>query len=83
MYTYITKFWAPITVLIAGLILVSFFIYLHLKLKPRIVKWIAKYIFRNENMVPSAEGVFNVATSFVAMIGGLWIILAIYYLSNG
>lgn len=83
MYLYITKFWAPIMVLVAGLILVSFFLYLHLSLKTRIVRWIAKSVFRNENATSSAEGIFNVATSLIVTIGGLWIILAIYYLSNG
>jgi hypothetical protein len=30
----------------------------------------------------SAEGLFNVATSFVVTVGGLWIILALFYLTN-
>jgi hypothetical protein len=83
MNAYLLKEWPPILVLGAGVLLVGVFLYLHLVLKPKIVKWIAKYIFRNQVFSErSAEGLFNVAVSFIAAIGGIWIIFAIYYLTN-
>jgi hypothetical protein len=81
---YLNTYWAPLLILAAGSVLVAVFLYLHLLKKQEIVRWMAKYIFGNQMMAEkSAEGLFNVATSFVVSAGGLWIILAIYYLTNG
>jgi hypothetical protein len=42
-----------------------------------------KKIFRNQFMAEkSAESLLSVVTSFLFMIGGIWIVVAIYYLSN-
>jgi hypothetical protein len=81
--TYVLTYWPPIVILLAGSGLVAFFLYLHLVRKADSVRWIAKYIFRNQLMSEkSAEALFDIATSFVVTVGGLWIILAIYYLTN-
>jgi hypothetical protein len=83
MLSYIITFWPPLLILFAGAGLVAFFLYLHLLRKADSIRWMAKYIFRNQIMSEkSAEGLFNTATSFVVTVGGLWIILAIYYLTN-
>ena len=81
---YLYTYWAPLLILVAGSVLVALFLYLHLLKKQEIIRRMAKYIFRNQIMAEkSAEGLFNVATSFVVTVGGLWMILAIYYLTNG
>jgi hypothetical protein len=83
MNAYLLKEWPSILVLVGGVLLVGIFLCLHLVLKPRIVQWIAKYIFRNNLFSEkSAEGLFNVAVSFIGAIGGIWIIFAIYFLTN-
>jgi hypothetical protein len=75
-------YWQPLSGLIIGVLVIAIYLYLYLRRKAEIVQWIAKYIFRQQFMSEkSAENLFNVATSFVATIGGLWIILAIYYLT--
>ena len=81
---YLYTYWAPLLVLVAGSVLITLFLFIHLLKKQEIIRWMAKYIFRNQIMAEkSAEGLFNVATSFVVTVGGLWISLAIYYLTNG
>ena len=79
---YLITYWQPLSGLFIGLLTVFVFLYLHIFQKANIVQWIAKYIFRNQFMSEkSAENLFNVITSFLVTIGGLWIILAIYYLT--
>jgi hypothetical protein len=49
--------------------------------KADVVRWIAKRIFRNDfKSEKSADGLFMAITSFLLLIGGLWIILAVQYL---
>ena len=81
--SYLITYWPPLLILSAGVGLVAFFLYLHLLRKADSIRWIAKYIFRSQPMSEkSAEGLFNTAASFVVTVGGLWIILAIFYLTN-
>jgi hypothetical protein len=80
---YILTSCRPLIGILLGLILVASFFYLHLYQKKNIVGWVAKYIFRNQyRSVKSAEGLFNAVVSFIFAIGGIWIILAVYYLTN-
>jgi predicted PurR-regulated permease PerM len=82
--SYLRAHWPPLVGLLIGSLIVAFFLYLHLRQKRNIVRWIARYVFRNQIMSDrSAESLFNVVTSFIAGVGGLWIILALYYLTNG
>jgi hypothetical protein len=81
--TYLVAHWQPIAVFLIGIAILGIYYFLHFRKKQIIVPWIAKYMLRNQNMVPSAEGLFNVVTSFIFLVGGIWIIVAIFYLSNG
>lgn len=83
MISYLTTHWQPIVALLAGLLILFVYYFLHFKVKNKAVMWIAKNIFRSENMTPSAEDLFNVITSFLFMFGGIWVIVAIFYLANG
>ena len=80
---YLVTHWQPIAVLLIGVLILGLYYYLHINKKQRIVPWIAKHIFRNENMTFSAESLFNVVTSFLFMIGGIWVIVGMFHLSNG
>ncbi len=80
---YLITEWQPIAGIFLGLLMLTFYYYLQIGKKAQIVKWIAKNIFRNQFMAEkSAESALNVVTSFLFMIGGIWIVVAIYYLSN-
>lgn len=80
---YLAAYWQPLSGLIIGIVLVAFFLHLHLHRKQGAIRWIADNVFHNQFMAEhSAEGAFNVATSFVFTVGGLWIILAMLYLTN-
>lgn len=82
--SYLTTHWPPIVVLLSGILLIGFWGYLQLRLKASAAKWMAKHVFSDQLMaLKSAENLLNVTTSFIGVIGGLWVILAIYYLSNG
>jgi hypothetical protein len=82
MYTYASFFWAPLLFLVAGCGTVGLFLYLHLSKKRSAIAWLAKYVFRSQMMSErSAEGLFNVVSSFVVMIGGIWILMALYVLT--
>ena len=64
--------------------MLTLYYYLQIRKKKQIVSWIAKYIFRSQFMSEkSAESLFNVITSFLFMAGGIWVVVAIYYLTNG
>ena len=79
-----TIYWPSLVVLAGGILFVGFFLYLNVFKKQKIVGWLAKHVFRNQLMSEkSAENLLMTATSFLLMIGGLWIILALYYLVNG
>ena len=80
---YLITEWQPIAGIFLGLLMLTFYYYLQISKKAQIVTWIAKNIFRNQFMAEkSAESALNVVTSFLFMIGGIWIVVAIYYLSN-
>jgi hypothetical protein len=82
IYTYISVFWAPLLFLVAGCGMVGLFLYLHMSKKRNAIAWLAKYVFRSQMMNErSAESLFNVASSFVVMIGGIWILMALYVLT--
>ena len=80
---YLTSHWQPVAGLFIGVIIITSYFYLHARMKHYCLPLIAKYVFRDENMIPSAEGAFNVATSYLFMFGGIWIVIALYYLANG
>ncbi len=72
----------PISGLIIGFLVLAFYGYLFLNKKQHVLPWIAKNIFRNPNMIPSAEDLFNVASSFIVVFALLWIGLAVYHLMS-
>lgn len=60
-----------------------FFFYLNTYGKKSLIRWVAKNVFRNQMMSEkSAESLITVVTSFIFVIGGLWVILAILFLTN-
>ena len=70
--------------LLIGVAVVSVYFCLKLTRHKTAIPFIAKYVFRNQPMsVTSAEKLFNVVTSYVFAIGGIWIIAALFYLANG
>lgn len=78
---YVIKYWQPLSGLIIGLLLVTLFCFLYTRWRKKPVEWISKHIFRNQFMSEkSANGLYNVLISFIPMIGGLWIVLALLYL---
>jgi hypothetical protein len=79
---YITKYWAPLSGLIIGSLLIILFCFLYTRWRKAPVKWIAKHIFRDQfKSETSANGLFNVLISFIFTIGGLWVVLALLYLN--
>ena len=79
--SYLLKNWQAIFGLIIGLLLMILFCLLYNRWRKAPIQWIAKHIFRNQLMSEkSAESLFNVITSFVFLIGMLWIVLALVYL---
>ena len=68
--------------LVLGIFIVGVYFCLYAKRNKKIVQWIARNIFRDPNMTPSADSAFKVATSFMLMFGGLIIILAFLYLTH-
>jgi hypothetical protein len=82
--TYLFTRWQPIVVLTMGIVILTLYYYLQLNKKKHIIPWMAKYIFRNQFLSEkSAESLFNVITSFLFTIGGIWAIVGIYFLSKG
>ena len=65
-----------------GALMLVIYYYLQVRRKKQCVRWIMQHVFRSEYMIASAESLFNVVTSFLFMIGGVWIIVGIYYLSS-
>ena len=78
---YILKYWQPISGLMIGLVLIVLFCFLYTRWRKIPVQWIAKHVFRNQIMSErSADSLFNVVISFIPVIGGIWIVLALLYL---
>ena len=80
--SYFITYWQPLSGLILGALIIALYLYLYLNRDKKIVPWIARYIFRNQNMTPSADSLFKVAGSYLLMFGGLVIILALLYLTH-
>lgn len=78
---YILTYWQPLTGLLLGVLLVILYFYLYLNRNEKVVPWIAKHIFRNPHMTPSADDAYKVATSYLLTFGGLLIIVALLYLT--
>lgn len=82
--SYLVTYWQPLSGLLIGALLVAIYMNLYTNRRRNIIPWISSRLFRNQLMSErSAEGLFDVATSFLLMVGGLWLLLAIYYLTNG
>lgn len=79
---YLVTYWQPLSGFVLGVLIVGAYFYLYAKRNEKIVSWIARNIFRDPNMIPSADSAFKVATSFMLMFGGLMIILALLYLDH-
>lgn len=82
MITYLITNGQPIIGLLAGASILVAYYYMHLRMKPGLVSWLATNIFRNPAMTFSAESLFNVLSSFMVTIGGMLIILALLFLSQ-
>jgi hypothetical protein len=82
--TYIAEHWQPLFGLCIGVALISIYLYLYATKHCLVIPLIARYVFGNApSSIRSAEGLFNVLTSYVFVIGGIWIVLALFYLTNG
>jgi hypothetical protein len=76
--------WQPLSGLFIGIALIALYLYLYLTRHRIFIPLIARHVFRNQLMSEkSAEGLFNVVTSYMFAIGGILIILALFYLTNG
>lgn len=78
---YLLTYWQPLAGLLLGVLLVTLYFYLYLNRNERAVPWIAKYIFRNQHMTPSADDAYKAATSYLLAFGSLLIIIALLYLT--
>jgi hypothetical protein len=80
---YIDANWQPLSGLCIGVALMSVYFYIYLTRHRLAIPIIAKHVFRSQQMSErSAEGLFNVLTSYIFAIGGIWIIAALFYLAN-
>jgi hypothetical protein len=80
---YATTYFQPLTGLFVGGAILALVGYVNWygTVKTDVVRWIAKHIFRDEfRSEKSADGLLMAITSFLLLIGGLWIILAVQYL---
>lgn len=83
--SYLVTYWQPLFMLLVGIIAVLLIGYMQWfgNVRKRAVQWIAEYIFRNKlGSEQSADSLFMVVTSFIVAIGGVWIVVAILFLTN-
>lgn len=68
-------YWPPLLVCGGGVLLVGVFLCLHFFQKKMVIRWLAKYIFRDQLMAEkSAENLFNLLAGLIVTVGILWII---------
>ena len=80
---WLSTHWQPVSGLFIGSAIVALYFYLYAIRRKRMVPWIAKHVFRDQFMSKvSADSLFKVVTSFLFMIGGIVVIVALYYLTN-
>ena len=82
---YITYYVQPLLGLLAGVVVIGVVAYLNWygAIKQDVVSWISRRIFDGEiESEASADGLFMAVTGFGVMFGGIWIVLAILYLSH-
>jgi hypothetical protein len=80
---YLAEFWQPLSGLVIGTVILAFIgcINWYGTVKKDTVRWIAKHFFHNEfRSEASADGLFMVATGFLLLIAGTWVIAALVYL---
>jgi hypothetical protein len=82
MGQYLLTYWQPILGLIIGIAMIALYLYLYNNRNKKIVPWIAKSLFKNQNMGPSADSLLKVVSSFLFMVGGLMVIFALLYLTH-
>ena len=83
--TYLATSWQPLLMLLIGLCAVLLVGYIQWfgSTRKTIVQWIGKYIFRDKyGSQQSADSLFMVITSFLVAVGGVWIVVAILFLTN-
>ena len=83
--TYLTIYWQPLLLLLMGTFIVIFFVCIQRfgDIKQKAVHWLATIVLRNKFMSEkSINDLFTVVAGFLVSIGGIWIILAILYLTN-
>jgi hypothetical protein len=82
---YITFYIQPLIGLFIGLMILAFVSYTnwHGTVKVDTVRWIGKYIFRNQfRSEKSADGLFMTITSFLLAIGGILIVIALLFFGH-
>ena len=83
LFDYGAHNWQPLSGLLIGVALIALYLYLYLTRHKTFIPLIARHVFRNQLMSEqSAESLFNVVTSYMFVIGGVLIILALFYLTN-
>jgi len=85
LVNYIAYYLQPLLGLLAGVLLIGAiaFVNWYGTIKQHIVAWISSNVFRGhiESEV-SADGLFMAVSGFGVMFGGLWIVLAMLYLTH-
>jgi hypothetical protein len=82
---YITYYLQPLVGLLAGMAIIAVVAYLNWygTIKKDVVAWISSSVFGAKmGSEESADGLFMAVTGFGIMFGGLWIVLAMLYLSH-
>jgi hypothetical protein len=80
---YLTSYWQPLSALFIGVVILIFVGYMnwYRTVKTDTIRWIARRIYRDKcRSEASADGLFMVATSFLLLIGGTWVVGALVYL---
>ena len=85
LVTYLTVYWQPVLILLIGVATLALtgFIHWYGSVKSEAVKWIARRIFKNGfGSGAMADNLVMVLSSFLVVVGMLWIGVAILYLTN-
>ncbi len=81
---YVATYWQPLLILLMGVGLLTFVGYInwYKQTKQSVVGWVARQVFRNGfRSDVSADNLFMTITSFLLALGGIWIVVAVLYLT--
>jgi len=82
---YITWYFQPLLWLLLAILVLASVAYINWvgTIKRDAIGWLAKNIFNNEiESAASADGLFMAVTAFAVMFAGIWLVVAILYLSH-